>query len=116
MIADGGSASISSALMEFGTTREETWHSRTRRAISWAYWAPKATTSTRLLVLGRRGRTDQDPRDPTAVELGHGQLPAGHFGRFAVLRQVPQRGKQVARHRLIRPFGQFQAGLLGELV
>src|SRR4029453_2447797 len=29
-----------------GTTSEKTWHSRTRRAMSWAYWAPKSSTRT----------------------------------------------------------------------
>src|SRR4029450_9531547 len=29
-----------------GTTSEKTWHSRTRRAMSWAYSAPKSSTRT----------------------------------------------------------------------
>src|SRR5207237_3552042 len=32
--------------MEAGTISERTRHSRTRRAMSWAYWAPKSTTRT----------------------------------------------------------------------
>src|SRR5215217_8348669 len=28
------------------TTSEKTWHSRMRRAMSWAYWAPKSSTRT----------------------------------------------------------------------
>ncbi len=46
MIADGLLASISAAGMVEGTISEYTWHSRTRRAMSWAYWAPKSTTRT----------------------------------------------------------------------
>src|SRR4029450_3334511 len=42
-----------------GTTSENTWHSRTRRAMSWAYWAPKSSTRTVScpgagVVMGRR--------------------------------------------------------------
>jgi len=33
-------------VMRLGTISEKTSSSRTRRAISWAYWAPKSTTST----------------------------------------------------------------------
>src|SRR6478609_4784829 len=36
----------SAAMIVCGTISEYTWHSRTRRAISWAYWAPKSMTST----------------------------------------------------------------------
>src|SRR5580700_177570 len=46
MIAFGLRASISAAGMVDGTISEYTWHSRTRRAMSCAYWAPKSTTST----------------------------------------------------------------------
>ena len=46
MIAVGLLASISAAGMVEGTISEYTWHSRTRRAMSWAYWAPKSTTRT----------------------------------------------------------------------
>jgi hypothetical protein len=40
MIALGLRASISATGMVCGTISEYTWHSRTRRAMSWAYWAP----------------------------------------------------------------------------
>src|SRR5215467_10822675 len=46
MIADGFLASISAAGIVDGTISEYTWHSRTRRAMSWAYCAPKSTTRT----------------------------------------------------------------------
>ena len=46
MMAAGFLARISAAGMVLGTISEYTWHSRTRRAISWAYWAPKSTTRT----------------------------------------------------------------------
>ena len=38
--------------MRFGTISEYTASSRTRRAISWAYWAPKSTTSTACSCAG----------------------------------------------------------------
>src|SRR5260370_37197138 len=46
MIPSGERRRISSAEMEAGTISERTRHSRTRRAMSWAYWAPKSTTRT----------------------------------------------------------------------
>ena len=46
MMACGSLASISSTGMEWGTSSEYTFASRTRRAMSCAYWAPKSTTST----------------------------------------------------------------------
>ena len=46
MIAFGRLASISATGMVEGTISEYTWHSRTRRAISCAYCAPKSTTRT----------------------------------------------------------------------
>ena len=46
MIALGSCAANSSALSVHGTISEYTLASRTRRAISWEYWAPKSTTST----------------------------------------------------------------------
>src|SRR4051794_27892755 len=47
MIALGLRAAISATEAVCGTTSEYTHASRTRRAISWAYWAPKSTTRTR---------------------------------------------------------------------
>src|SRR5215475_7439763 len=46
MTAAGLRARICSAGIVHGTISEFTWHSRTRRAISCAYCAPKSTTST----------------------------------------------------------------------
>ena len=46
MIADGARSFTSAAVMRCGTISECTCSSRTRRAISWAYWAPKSTTNT----------------------------------------------------------------------
>src|ERR1700722_4707245 len=46
MIAFGFLASISGTGIVDGTISEYTWHSRTRRAMSWAYCAPKSTTRT----------------------------------------------------------------------
>src|ERR1700726_2803385 len=42
----GRRAARSAAVMVRGTISEYTRASRTRRAISWAYWAPKSTTRT----------------------------------------------------------------------
>src|SRR5215470_319804 len=156
MIAAGFRASISAALIVDGTISEYTWHSRTRLAMSWAYCAPKSTTSTgpcpapepscpftrssrpfagltaasrsctASAYLGgrlgpcrlrtRRRLGDLDLGDPAAVKLGHGQPGAVQLRRFARLRQVPERGQQVAGHGLVRAVRQFDAGLLGEVV
>ena len=53
---------ISAAVMRFGTISENTWSSRTRRAISWAYWAPKSTTSTTSEVGAAVKSTDRRRR------------------------------------------------------
>src|SRR6202011_1594477 len=46
MIPRGRLASISLRGIDRGTISEYTRASRPRRAISWAYWAPKSTTRT----------------------------------------------------------------------
>ena len=46
MSADGWRRRISSAVIRLGTISENTSSSRTRRAMSWAYCAPKSTTRT----------------------------------------------------------------------
>src|SRR5712692_950621 len=53
MIAAGRFARISAADMVQGTISEYTRHSRTRRAINCAYWAPKSTTRTVSKSLSR---------------------------------------------------------------
>src|SRR2546423_8135040 len=65
MIAFGRRASISAAVIVWGTISEKTWASRTRRAISCAYCAPKSTTRTvsnsslmRLVPLGSVAHAD----------------------------------------------------------
>src|SRR6187200_2444514 len=60
MIAAGSLASISATGIECGTTSLKQLASRTRRAISWAYWAPKSTTST-----GRSARCTGSPPSTT---------------------------------------------------
>src|SRR6202451_4581270 len=112
MIAFGCLASISLTGIVDGTISEYTWHSRTQRAISCAYCAPKSTTRTvsgvsvpspsgactavslvglRGRLLGPRipvGRSDAvhlahpDPGDAPPVQLGHGQVPAGDLRRL----------------------------------
>src|SRR5450759_2005700 len=43
---------MSAAVMSHGTISEKTRHSRTRRAMSCAYWAPKSTTRTVGMLSG----------------------------------------------------------------
>src|SRR5690242_5960425 len=45
-MASGRRSRTSAAVIVRGTISENTCASRTRRAISWAYWAPKSTTQT----------------------------------------------------------------------
>src|SRR5260370_494003 len=123
MTAFGWRASISAAGMVLGTISEYTRHSRTRRAISCAYWAPKSTTSTvstsPSAVMGgvpfRSGR-DLDPGDPAPVQLGRGQLVTVGVHVIADRRQLAEAGDHVARHGLVRSLGQLDPGHLGELV
>src|ERR1017187_7454722 len=68
MIAAGFLARISAAGMVQGTISEYTWHSRTRRAISCAYWAPKSTTRT-------VSKSPSDCTMPPSPEAGHGPRP-----------------------------------------
>src|SRR3977135_700903 len=84
---------ISPAVMEAGTISERTRHSRTRRAMSCAYWAPKSTTRTvsnsgisgplahsllalQVLALARDGRGDDDLR--LLELLDRGVAAGGH--------------------------------------
>ena len=57
--AAGRRAATSAAVMRLGTISEYTASSRTRRAISWAYWAPKSTTSTACSCVGGGSRADR---------------------------------------------------------
>src|SRR5215472_9148081 len=140
MMAAGFFSAISASGVVAGMISEYTWHSRTRRAMSCAYCAPKSMTSTgpgvslcatasaylaglagalmagsgRKLLADRRA--DLDPGDPPAVEFGHGQPVPVQVGRLAGLRQVAERGEQESGHGLIGPVRQFDAGLLGEVV
>ena len=63
MIATGFFAATSSAVMLCGTSSLNTPASRTRRAISWAYCAPKSTTRTgRCAVSVLTGRPPEGDR------------------------------------------------------
>jgi hypothetical protein len=62
-----GRAATSAAVIVVGTISEYTWASRTRRAMSWAYWAPKSTTSTGPVS----GRRVQRMRGRPALSSGH---------------------------------------------
>src|SRR5436190_5698961 len=69
MIAAGRLASSCSTGMECGTSSEYTLASRTRRAMSWAYWAPKSTTRTGSGVVMVESLRAQRGRSP----CGHGR-------------------------------------------
>src|SRR6476660_2187971 len=69
-IAIGSLALISSTVAGCGMTSEYTRASRTRRAISCAYCAPKSTTNT--------GRGEDDDCDSTALSLVGLALDGGH--------------------------------------
>ncbi len=76
MIAAGDFATISATDMVCGTISEYTCASRTRRAISCAYWAPKSTTRTVSRVTGRAYPPDAGgPPGRTDGRLGG--VPAG---------------------------------------
>src|SRR4051794_31978402 len=70
---------ISSTVAVCGTTSEYTWASRTRRAISCAYCAPKSTTTTGPLGLDT-GISSGGWLVPSIVpgELGHPVLSPTH--------------------------------------
>ena len=81
--AAGDFATISAALIVDGTISEYTLASRTRRAISCAYWAPKSTTRTGCASrsgapagLGQRPVTSRAGRQSAAV----GALPGPDAG------------------------------------
>src|SRR5215469_9097696 len=77
--------------------------------------ADAGLTSTWLCRLAD-DRADLDPRDPPAVELGHGQPASIQVSRLAGHGQVAERGEQEPGHGLIRAVRQLDAGLLGEVV
>src|SRR5215472_7236072 len=159
MMAAGFFSAISASGVVAGMISEYTWHSRTRRAMSCAYCAPKSMTSTGpgvslgrtasaylarltgarmadtglagsglcltwLATIGASGGlgrladrcADLDPRDPAAVEFGHGQPAPVQVSRLAGLRQVSERGQQESGHGLVGPVWQLDSGLLGEVV
>src|SRR5256885_8101385 len=93
MIAFGRLASMSDTGIVEGTISLNTRHSRTRRAMSWAYWAPKSTTRTvsnsgisgplahsllalQVLALAGDGRGDDDLR--LLELLDRGVATGGH--------------------------------------
>ena len=68
--ADGRRAATSAAVIRFGTISEKTCSSRTRRAISWAYWAPKSTTRTGPAGIGGVGGQRLDRKPPLVEPVG----------------------------------------------
>src|SRR6516165_1040918 len=69
----------------------------------WGYWA-------------RWVWSDAEAGDAAAVEFGHGDRMAGYLHTVPGGRQVAERGEDVARDGLVGPFGEFDPGLLVELV
>src|SRR5580704_17447878 len=74
MIPLGRRASSSDTGVSKRTISEYTRASRTRRAISWAYWPPKSTTRT---VSGASGTTKRGPGG-ARQRTGPGSVPHPH--------------------------------------
>ena len=123
MMALGLRASISAAGMVAGTISEYTWHSRTRRAISWAYWAPKSTTRTvsagapfappaGLVASGAAARSQRrsgrrlGPRVGGAAG-GRGARPDPHPGDAAAVQLGHGQPRPVDLHRLVPRAGRW---------
>src|SRR3954453_17476356 len=81
--AAGLRASISATGIVCGTISEWTRASRTRRAMSWAYWAPKSTTRTRSCSASAvaRDMTAAYPRTTAAPPPDAPQGPADQGAR-----------------------------------
>src|SRR5918998_1597000 len=77
----GFRSATSAAVMVWGTISLKTCASRTRRAISWAYWAPKSTTRTvsKALTLVLDGGRPPSAPHPDALQALEG-LALGHQG------------------------------------
>src|SRR3954453_9474617 len=108
MIACGLRARIASGEIECPTSSENTRHSRTRRAISCAYWPPKSRTSTgRSSAVGNGTTFDCGSaaivrrlfRDRDVVRVRLAQPGAGDADERGVLQVGDRRGAAVA-HRL----------------
>src|SRR4051794_27384224 len=108
MIACGLRARIASGEIVCPTSSEYTRHSRTRRAISCAYWPPKSRTRTGRSSGTGNGTTFDDGsaaivrrlfRDRHVVRVRLPQARAGDADEARVLQLVDRRGAAVA-HRL----------------
>jgi glycine/D-amino acid oxidase-like deaminating enzyme len=91
LMPTGFRARISSAVIVCGTISEYTFASRTRRAMSWAYWAPKSTTRTgRGVVVGPAGISGAVAGDvtgssyPPAPPPRHATVAAGRRETFTI--------------------------------
>src|SRR3954452_6228670 len=111
MIAWGFRARIASGEIECPTSSENTRHSRTRRAISCAYWPPKSRTSTGRSSGAGNGTTFDCGsaaivrrlfRDRHVVRVGLAQPGAGDADELGVLHLCGRRGAAIA-HRLPEP-------------
>src|SRR2546430_1039880 len=91
MIPFGERRRISSAEMEAGKISERTRHSRTRRAMSWGYWAPQTTTRT-VSNAGAEG----DGGGMARAGSGFGDVAAGAHPAVGDALQVATRLVEVA--------------------
>src|SRR5215207_3477748 len=106
MIAFGFRASISATGRVCGTISEYTPSSRTRRAISWAYCAPKSTTRTvscRTVTFSEKSLEeghDGDHEQRQQHEHDHDAHPCHGGGHAAAPHPAPTGGFVVVRHGL----------------
>src|SRR4051812_33374373 len=96
MIAAGSRSSIAATGMVWGTISEYTRASRTRRAMSWAYWAPKSTTRTRSWSVVTGHPTQRGPRPRRS-----GPTPAPEPVTLADHEQDPGEGRAERPERLV---------------
>src|SRR4051794_39920304 len=113
MIACGLRARIASGEIVCPTSSEYTRHSRTRRAISCAYWPPKSRTSTRRASFTGSGTTFGSAaivrrflRDRHVVRVRLAQPGAGDADELRVL-HLCGRGGAAVPHRLPEPADQL---------
>src|SRR5215210_1924235 len=111
MIACGFRRRISSGVMRWETSSEYTRASRTRRAISCAYWPPKSRTRTGRSsrdASGTGSRTTSPAivrrllRDRHVVRMRLAQSRAGDADELRVL-ELPHRRGAAVTHRLPEP-------------
>src|SRR5437879_4143626 len=103
MSACGLRARTCAAVTPWPTSSEYTRHSRTRRAISCAYWPPRSTTSTGRSSAGRSGsgRTSAPIvrcllRDRHVMRMALAEPRGGNADELRVLHLLDRRGAAIA--------------------